>query len=200
MQLIEVFKDFDAETQSKIKEAIEKSGGNFKDLTEGNYVDKDKFDKLQTKFDGLEDVHKKDLDTKIKEVTDNNDKLMSEKITSFKQIIKNNTIDNFVSSLNIKDEYAIKGIKADLLNNESIVVADDYKVSGTENLFKEISDKYKNSADTGKVVGTINGSEVKKDNGVNNTFSISDIDKMSESELTSNSALIHDSMKSLGLI
>ena len=155
MQLIEVFKDFDAETQNKIEEAIKKSGGNFKDLTEGNYVDKDKFDKLKIKFDGLEDIHKKDLDTKIKEVNDNNNKLISEKIASFKQIIRNNTINNFVSSLNIKDEYTIKGIKADLLNNESIIVDDDYKVSGTDSLFKEISDKY-NSADTGKIVGTVN--------------------------------------------
>lgn len=193
-ELNELFVGLDEAAINTINNNIKVSGAKFKDISTGKYVDADKYNKLSKEFDDYKATSQTDLETKLKEATDNNTKLMSEQTNKFKGIIKNRAIDNFVDGLGVKDEFAIAGIKAKLGSDEGITVDDEFNLVGYEDAFKSISDSYK-VQETTKVVGTKDSNIVKNASTGTQNYELKDIIGMSEDTYEANKASILNSIK-----
>lgn len=193
-ELNELFVGLDEAAINTINNNIKVSGAKFKDISTGKYVDADKYNKLSKEFDDYKTTSQTDLDTKLKEATDNNAKLMSEQTNKFKGIIKNRAIDNFVGGLGVKDEFAIAGIKAKLGSDEGITVDDEFNLVGYEDAFKSISDSYK-VQETTKVVGTKDSNIVKNASTGTQNYELKDVIGMSEDTYEANKASILNSIK-----
>lgn len=193
-ELNELFVGLDEAAINTINNNIKVSGAKFKDISTGKYVDADKYNKLSKEFDDYKATSQTDLETKLKEATDNNTKLMSEQTNKFKGIIKNRAIDNFVGGLGVKDEFAIAGIKAKLGSDEGITVDDEFNLVGYEDAFKSISDSYK-VQETTKVVGTKDSNIVKNASTGTQNYELKDIIGMSEDTYEANKASILNSIK-----
>lgn len=193
-ELNELFVGLDEAAINTINNNIKVSGAKFKDISTGKYVDADKYNKLSKEFDDYKATSQTDLETKLKEATDNNAKLMSEQTNKFKGIIKNRAIDNFVGGLGVKDEFAIAGIKAKLGSDEGITVDDEFNLVGYEDAFKSISDSYK-VQETTKVVGTKDSNIVKNASTGTKNYDLKDVIGMSEDAYEANKASILNSIK-----
>lgn len=193
-ELNELFVGLDEAAINTINNNIKVSGAKFKDISTGKYVDADKYNKLSKEFDDYKATSQTDLDTKLKEAADNNEKLMSEQVSKFKGIIKNRAIDNFVGGLGVKDEFAIAGIKAKLGSDEGITVDDEFNLVGYEDAFKSISDSYK-VQETTKVVGTKDSNIVKNASTGTQNYELKDVIGMSEDTYEANKASILNSIK-----
>lgn len=193
-ELNELFVGLDEAAINTINNNIKVSGAKFKDISTGKYVDADKYNKLNKEFEDYKATSQTDLETKLKEATDNNTKLMSEQVSKFKGIIKNRAIDNFVGGLGVKDEFAIAGIKAKLGSDEGITVDDEFNLVGYEDAFKSISDSYK-VQETTKVVGTKDSNIVKNASTGTQNYELKDVIGMSEDTYEANKASILNSIK-----
>jgi hypothetical protein len=193
-ELNELFVGLDEAAINTINNNIKVSGAKFKDISTGKYVDVDKYNKLSKEYDDYKATSQTDLETKLKEATDNNTKLMSEQVSKFKGIIKNRAIDNFVGGLGVKDEFAIAGIKAKLGSDEGITVDDEFNLVGYEDAFKSISDSYK-VQETTKVVGTKDSNIVKNASTGTQNYELKDVIGMSEDTYEANKASILKSIK-----
>lgn len=193
-ELNELFVGLDEAAINTINNNIKVSGAKFKDISTGKYVDADKYNKLSKEFDDYKATSQTDLDTKLKEAADNNEKLMSEQVSKFKGIIKNRAIDNFVGGLGVKDEFAIAGIKAKLGSDEGITVDDEFNLVGYEDAFKSISDSYK-VQETTRVVGTKDSNIVKNASTGTQNYELKDVIGMSDDAYEANKASILKSIK-----
>jgi len=193
-ELNELFVGLDEAAINTINNNIKVSGAKFKDINTGKYVDVDKYNRLNKEYEDYKATSQTDLETKLKEATDNNEKLMSEQVSKFKGIIKNRAIDNFVGGLGVKDEFAIAGIKAKLGSDEGITVDDEFNLVGYEDAFKSISDSYK-VQETTKVVGTKDSNIVKNASTGTQNYELKDVIGMSEDTYEANKASILNSIK-----
>lgn len=193
-ELNELFVGLDEAAINTINNNIKVSGAKFKDISTGKYVDADKYNKLSKDFEDYKATSQTNLETKLKEATDNNEKSMSEQVSKFKGIIKNRAIDNFVDGLGVKDEFAIAGIKAKLGSDEGITVDDEFNLVGYEDAFKSISDSYK-VQETTKVVGTKDSNIVKNASNGEHKYELDEVYAMSEEAYQANKDAILKSIK-----
>ena len=163
MKLEEVIKGLDKEVQSNVLKAIKDSGAKFVDLGEGQYVDKNKYSDLETKYNELKEAPNP-LEAKVKELEDSSKTAIQAEKDKLSSVVKKLAIDKEISQLGIADELTIAGIKS-LIKADEIQLDENYNVSGgLDNQIKTIKEQYKTSFEQPKVVST--GQSVQTSNTV----------------------------------
>ena len=163
MKLEEAIKGLDKEVQSSVLKAIKDSGAKFVDLSEGQYVDKNKYSDLETKYNELKEAPNP-LEAKVKELEDSSKTAIQAEKDKLSSVVKKLAIDKEISQLGITDELTIAGIKS-LIKADEIQLDENYNVSGgLDNQIKTIKEQYKTSFEQPKVVST--GQSVQTSNTV----------------------------------
>ena len=163
MKLEEAIKGLDKEVQSNVLKAIKDSGAKFVDLSEGQYVDKNKYSDLETKYNELKEAPNP-LEAKVKELEDSSKTAIQAEKDKLSGVVKKLAIDKEISQLGITDELTIAGIKS-LIKADEIQLDENYNVSGgLDNQIKTIKEQYKTSFEQPKVVST--GQSVQTSNTV----------------------------------
>lgn len=163
MKLEEAIKGLDKEVQSNVLKAIKDSGAKFVDLSEGQYVDKNKYSDLETKYNELKEAPNP-LEAKVKELEDSSKTAIQAEKDKLSSVVKKLAIDKEISQLGITDELTIAGIKS-LIKADDIQLDENYNVSGgLDNQIKTIKEQYKTSFEQPKVVST--GQSVQTSNTV----------------------------------
>lgn len=165
MKLEEAIKGLDKEVQSSVLKAIKDSGAKFVDLSEGQYVDKNKYSDLETKYNELKEAPNP-LEAKVKELEDESKKAIQTEKDKLSDVVKKLAIDKEISQLGITDKLAIEGIKA-LIKPDEIQLDENYNVSGgLDSQINTLKEQYKTSFEQPKVVST--GQSVQTSNTVQN--------------------------------
>ena len=165
MKLEEAIKGLDKEVQSSVLKAIKDSGAKFVDLGEGQYVDKNKYSDLETKYNELKEAPNP-LEAKVKELEDSSKTAIQAEKDKLSSVVKKLAIDKEISQLGITDELTIAGIKS-LIKADKIQLDENYNVSGgLDNQIKTIKEQYKDSFEPPKFVST--GQSVQTSNTVQN--------------------------------
>ena len=165
MKLEEAIKGLDKEVQSSVLKAIKDSGAKFVDLCEGQYVDKNKYSDLETKYNELKEAPNP-LEAKVKELEDESKKAIQTEKDKLSDVVKKLAIDKEISQLGITDKLAIEGIKA-LIKPDEIQLDENYNVSGgLDSQINTLKEQYKTSFEQPKVVST--GQSVQTSNTVQN--------------------------------
>ena len=163
MKLEEAIKGLDKEVQSSVLKAIKDSGAKFVDLCEGQYVDKNKYSDLETKYNELKEAPNP-WEAKVKELEDSSKTAIQAEKDKLSGVVKKLAIDKEISQLGITDELTIAGIKS-LIKADDIQLDENYNVSGgLDNQIKTIKEQYKTSFEQPKVVST--GQSVQTSNTV----------------------------------
>lgn len=163
MKLEEAIKGLDKEVQSSVLKAIKDSGAKFVDLGEGQYVDKNKYSDLETKYNELKEAPNP-LEAKVKELEDSSKTAIQAEKDKLSSVVKKLAIDKEISQLGITDELTIAGIKS-LIKADEIQLDENYNVSsGLDTQIKTIKEQYKTSFEQPKVVST--GQSVQTSNTV----------------------------------
>ena len=163
MKLEEAIKGLDKEVQSNVLKAIKDSGAKFVDLSEGQYVDKNKYSDLETKYNELKEAPNP-LEAKVKELEDSSKTAIQAEKDKLSGVVKKLAIDKEISQLGITDELTIAGIKS-LIKADEIQLDENYNVSGgLDTQIKTIKEQYKTSFEQPKVVST--GQSVQTSNTV----------------------------------
>ena len=163
MKLEEAIKGLDKEVQSSVLKAIKDSGAKFVDLGEGQYVDKNKYSDLETKYNELKEAPNP-LEAKVKELEEKSKTDIQAEKDKLSSVVKKLAIDKEISQLGITDELTIAGIKS-LIKADKIQLDENYNVSGgLDNQIKTIKEQYKTSFEQPKVVST--GQSVQTSNTV----------------------------------
>ena len=163
MKLEEAIKGLDKEVQSSVLKAIKDSGAKFVDLSEGQYVDKNKYSDLETKYNELKEAPNP-LEAKVKELEDSSKTAIQDEKDKLSSVVKKLAIDKEISQLGITDELTIAGIKS-LIKADEIQLDENYNVSGgLDTQIKTIKEQYKTSFEQPKVVST--GQSVQTSNTV----------------------------------
>ena len=153
MKLEEAIKGLDKEVQSVVLKAVKDSGAKFVDLGEGQYVDKNKYSDLETKYNELKEAPNP-LEAKVKELEDESKKAIQTEKDKFSDVVKKIAIDKEISLLGITDELTKAGIKS-LIKADEIQLDEDYNVSGgLDSQIKALKETYKTSFEQPKVVST----------------------------------------------
>ena len=163
MKLEEAIKGLDKEVQSSVLKAIKDSGAKFVDLGEGQYVDKNKYSDLETKYNELKEAPNP-LEAKVKELEDSSKTAIQAEKDKLSGVVKKLAIDKEISQLGMTDELTIAGIKS-LIKADEIQLDENYNVSsGLDTQIKTIKEQYKTSFEQPKVVST--GQSVQTSNTV----------------------------------
>ena len=163
MKLEEAIKGLDKEVQSSVLKAVKDSGAKFVDLGEGQYVDKNKYSDLETKYNELKEAPNP-LEAKVKELEEKSKTDIQAEKDKLSSVVKKLAIDKEISQLGITDELTIAGIKS-LIKADEIQLDENYNVSGgLDNQIKTINEQYKTSFEQPKVVST--GQSVQTSNTV----------------------------------
>lgn len=153
MKLEEAIKGLDKEVQSNVLKAIKESGAKFVDLSEGQYVDKNKYSDLETKYNELKDAPNP-LEAKVKELEESSKTAIQAEKDKLSGVVKKLAIDKEIGQLGIKDELAIAGIKS-LIKADEIQLDENYNISGgLDNQISTLKEQYKTSFEQPKVVST----------------------------------------------
>ena len=183
MKLEEAIKGLDKEVQSSVLKAIKDSGAKFVDLSEGQYVDKNKYSDLETKYNELKEAPNP-LEAKVKELEDSSKTAIQAEKDKLSSVVKKLAIDKEISQLGITDELTIAGIKS-LIKADEIQLDENYNVSGgLDNQIKTIKEQYKTSFEQPKVVST--GQSVQTSNTVPSKriySSLAEIEGLSQKEV-----------------
>ena len=163
MKLEEAIKGLDKEVQSSVLKAIKDSGAKFVDLGEGQYVDKNKYSDLETKYNELKEAPNP-LEAKVKELEDSSKTAIQAEKDKLSSVVKKLAIDKEISQLGITDELTIAGIKS-LIKADEIQLDENYNISGgLDTQIKTIKEQYKTSFEQPKVIST--GQSVQTSNTV----------------------------------
>ena len=153
MKLEEAIKGLDKEVQSNVLKAIKESGAKFVDLSEGQYVDKNKYSDLETKYNELKDAPNP-LEAKVKELEESSKTAIQAEKDKLSGVVKKLAIDKEISQLGITDELTIAGIKS-LIKADEIQLDENYNISGgLDNQISTLKEQYKTSFEQPKVVST----------------------------------------------
>lgn len=197
MKLEEAIKGLDKEVQSNVLKAIKESGAKFVDLSEGQYVDKNKYSDLETKYNELKDAPNP-LEAKVKELEESSKTAIQAEKDKLSGVVKKLAIDKEISQLGIKDELAIAGIKA-LIKTDEIQLDDNYNVSGgLDTQISTLKEQYKTSFEQPKVVST--GQSVQTSNTVktNRVYSsLAEIAGLTQAEVDADLANITSQLPNL---
>lgn len=165
MKLEEAIKGLDNEVQSSVLKAIKDSGAKFIDLSEGQYVDKNKYSDLETKYNELKEAPNP-LEAKVKELEESSKTAIQAEKDKLSDVVKKLAIDKEISQLGITDELTKAGIKS-LIKADEIQLDENYNVSGgLDSQIKTLKEQYKTSFEQPKVVST--GQSVQTSNTVQN--------------------------------
>lgn len=143
----------DNETLSKIEEAIKSAGAKFTDLSEGAYVDKNKYSALEEKYNQLKDAPNplEDELNSLKETSKNNLEAERAKLTG---VVKEMAIKGAISKLGLTDDLAVAGINS-LINRDKININENYEVvDGLDEQISSFKETYKTSFEKPTVVST----------------------------------------------
>ena len=163
MKLEEIIKGLDKEVQDSVLKAVKDSGAKLVDLGDGQYVDKNKYTDLETKYNDLKNAPNP-LEDKVKELETSNVNALQAEKDKLSGVVKSLAIDKEISQLGITDELTKAGIKS-LIKADVIQVDENYNISGgLDDQIKAIKEQYKTSFEQPKVVST--GQSVQTSNTV----------------------------------
>lgn len=163
MKLEEIIKSLDKEVQDNVLKAVKDSGAKLVDLGDGQYVDKNKYTDLETKYNDLKNAPNP-LEDKVKELETSNANALQAEKDKLSGVVKSLAIDKEISQLGITDELTKAGIKS-LIKPDVIQVDENYNISGgLDDQIKAIKEQYKTSFEQPKVVST--GQSVQTSNTV----------------------------------
>ena len=163
MKLEEIIKGLDKEVQDNVLKAVKDSGAKLVDLGDGQYVDKNKYTDLETKYNDLKNAPNP-LEDKVKELETSNVNALQAEKDKLSGVVKSLAIDKEISQLGITDELTKAGIKS-LIKPDVIQVDENYNISGgLDDQIKAIKEQYKTSFEQPKVVST--GQSVQTSNTV----------------------------------
>lgn len=164
MRFEELIEGLDKEVQSIVMKEIEKNGAKFVDLSEGQYVDKNKYSDLETKYNELKNAPNP-LEAKVKELEEQSKKDIQTVEDKFSVKIKELAIDKEISKLGITDELTKAGIESLIkAKADEIKLDENYNINGLDNIINALKDQYKTSFEQPKVVST--GQSVQTSNTV----------------------------------
>lgn len=197
--LDELLKD-DPETLAKVNSAIDKANvgrdENHKiklgNIGSGDYVGVKKYNDLQTKMDELKGTLEAESEAKLKEVTDNYEKKISDMNNSFIQNRKIDAVERAIAGLGSLDKWQAKGVR-DSIDLDKITLDEQYNVTGgLEEQFESIKGDFVKSepAEKEKVVGTSNNQVISNGVSPKRVFSPQEISNMSMSEYEAHRAEI----------
>jgi hypothetical protein len=197
MKLEEAIKGLDKEVQSNVLKAIKESGAKFVDLSEGQYVDKNKYSDLETKYNELKDAPNP-LEAKVKELEEGNKTAIQAERDKLSGVVKKLAIDKEISQLGITDELTIAGIKS-LIKADEIQLDENYNISGgLDTQISTLKEQYKTSFEQPKVVST--GQSVQTSNTVktNRVYSsLAEIAGLTQAEVDADLANITSQLPNL---
>ena len=197
MKLEEAIKGLDKEVQSNILKAIKESGAKFVDLSEGQYVDKNKYSDLETKYNELKDAPNP-LEAKVKELEESSKTAIQAEKDKLSGVVKKLAIDKEIGQLGITDELTIAGIKS-LIKADEIQLDENYNISGgLDNQISTLKEQYKTSFEQPKVVST--GQSVQTSNTVktNRVYSsLAEIAGLTQAEVDADLANITSQLPNL---
>lgn len=149
MTLDEILKD-KPEILKEVKDAIKEAGSEFVDISEGKYIEIDKYNDITKKYDDLSKAENP-FETKYNEllVSSKNDMTNERKRTN--DIIRNMAVDRALDRLNIRDELTKKGIRT-VIKMSDIKIDDNYNISGLDEQIETIKETYKDSFEEPVVV------------------------------------------------
>lgn len=163
MKLEEIIKGLDKEVQDNVLKAVKDSGAKLVDLGDGQYVDKNKYTDLETKYNDLKNAPNP-LEDKVKELETSNANALQAEKDKLSGVVKSLAIDKEISQLGITDELTKAGIKS-LIKADVIQVDENYSISGgLDDQIKAIKEQYKTSFEQPKMVST--GQSVQTSNTV----------------------------------
>lgn len=197
--LDELLKD-DPETLAKVNSAIDKANvgrdENHKiklgNIGSGDYVGVKKYNDLQTKMDELKGTLEAESEAKLKEVTDNYEKKISDMNNSFIQNRKIDAVERAIAGLGNLDKWQAKGVR-DSIDLDKITLDEQYNVTGgLEEQFESIKGDFVKAepAEKEKVVGTSNNQVISNGVSPKRVFSPQEISNMSMSEYEAHRAEI----------
>lgn len=197
MRFEELIEGLDKEVQSTVMKKIEKSGAKFVDLSEGQYVDKNKYSDLETKYNELKDAPNP-LEAKVKELEEGNKTAIQAERDKLSGVVKKLAIDKEIGQLGITDELKIEGIRAQIKADE-IQLDENYNVSGgLDTQISTLKEKYKTSFEQPKVVST--GQSVQTSNTVKTGrvySSLAEVNGLSQEEVNADYANIVSQLPNL---
>lgn len=197
MKLEEAIKGLDKEVQSTVLKAIKESGAKFVDLGEGQYVDKNKYSDLETKYNELKNAPNP-LEAKVKELEEGNKTALQTERDKLSGVVKKLAIDKEISQLGITDELTIAGIKS-LIKADEIQLDENYNISGgLDTQISTLKEQYKTSFEQPKVVST--GQSVQTSNTVktNRVYSsLAEIAGLTQAEVDADLANITSQLPNL---
>jgi hypothetical protein len=197
MKLEDAIKSLDKEVQSNVLKAIKESGAKFVDLSEGQYVDKNKYSDLETKYNELKDAPNP-LEAKVKELEESSKTAIQAEKDKLSGVVKKLAIDKEIGQLGITDELTIAGIKS-LIKADEIQLDENYNISGgLDNQISTLKEQYKTSFEQPKVVST--GQSVQTSNTVktNRVYSsLAEIAGLTQAEVDADLANITSQLPNL---
>lgn len=197
MKLEEAIKGLDKEVQSSVLQAIKESGAKFVDLSEGHYVDKNKYSDLETKYNELKDAPNP-LEAKVKELEESSKTAIQAEKEKLSGVVKKLAIDKEIGQLGITDELTIAGIRS-LIKADEIQLDENYNVSGgLDTQISTLKEQYKTSFEQPKVVST--GQSVQTSNTVktNRVYSsLAEIAGLTQAEVDADLANITSQLPNL---
>jgi hypothetical protein len=142
------------------------ASGKFIDLKDGGYVDKNKFDTLETKYNDIntkyttinDDFSKskqtaETLQQQLNLANETSTKNLTAEKKKFTTKLKDFGIDKAINDLGIKDPITAAGIKS-FIDRSKINVDDDYNLVGLDDQITTIKETYKDSFNTPTSVST----------------------------------------------
>jgi hypothetical protein len=192
MTLQELLKD-KPDVLKEVEASIQDSDVKFVDLKEGNYVDKKKYDDLNTDYENLKN-EPNPLEATVEQLKKDNETNIETEKNKLAAFAKNISIDKAVNELGVSDKLTLEGIKS-LIDRDKLTVDDNYIVSGLDEQLKDIKKNYKDSFVQPTVVSTGQVVSNSSKNKQSKVYSAAEIDKMSVTEIMEN---IGDVNASLG--
>lgn len=185
MAVEKIYEGMDAETVKAVKQAIKNSGVKLVDLADGSYVDSNKYNTLETKYNELKEAPNP-LEDKVKELKANNTTALQAERDKISNVVKQLAIDKEISSLGLTNELTILGVKSSI-KTDDIQLNDDYTIkSGLNEQIARLKDTYKTAFETPQVVSTGQSIQTSNINGskVGRVYSsLSEINSMSQEEV-----------------
>jgi len=152
MTLEELLKD-KPDVLATVTEAMKDKGVKFADLSEGKYVDVEKYNTLNKKYEDLSKAENP-FETKYNELLASSKTDITNERKKLNEVVRNMAVDRAIDQLNIKDELTRRGIRS-IIKMGDIKVDENYTVTGgLDEQIATIKETYKSSFEQPVVVGT----------------------------------------------
>lgn len=183
MTLDELLKD-KPDVLNTVNEAIKTSGAKFVDLSEGKYVDVDKYNNLNKKFEDLSKAENP-FETKYNELLASSKNDLTNERKKLNDVVRKMAVDRAIEGLGIKDELTKRGIVS-VIKMGDIKVGDDYSITGgLDEQIESIKTTYSSTFEKPTSVGTGNtvDNSLKTGSGLKTYSSLAEIKGLSQAEI-----------------